>query len=104
LTFPVTPTDTWADAALTLPLVAGNNTIVAPRRLTGGDPNLDYRPSTARPTRPRVRCRATPVSRRAWTLDSSEDFSWDARPDHVAWRFYDVYHDGQLITRRHARP
>src|SRR5262249_52781993 len=102
LTFPVTADwDTWADATLTLPLVAGNNTIVAAATTAGGDPNLDYlsingAADTSPPSVPGNPRATTP------TCDSSNkpvtDFSWDAATDNVGVAFYDVYHDGQLIT------
>ena len=102
LTFPVTANwDTWADATITLPLIAGTNTIAVTSTQAGGDPNLDYlsingsvdgTPPTV-PGNPRI----GPIS-----CDSSNrsvvDFSWDASTDNVGVVFYDVFHDGQLIT------
>jgi glucose/arabinose dehydrogenase len=77
------------------------NTIVAAATTAGGDPNLDFlsinqgtdnSPPTV-PGNPRV----GPI-----TCDDQGrpvvDFSWDAATDNVGVAFYDVFHDGQLIT------
>jgi glucose/arabinose dehydrogenase len=102
LTFaPTADWDTWANATIDLPLVTGTNTVVATATTANGGPNLDYLSipagvDTLPPTVPQ-NPRVGPI-----TCDSSNhpvvDFSWDASTDNVGVAFYDVFHDGQLIT------
>jgi glucose/arabinose dehydrogenase len=88
--------DTWQTAAIPVTLTTGTNTIRATSTTANGGPNVDYievsgGADTVPPT--------VPGNPRASNLTcNSVTFSWDASSDNVGVAFYDVYHDGQLIT------